>query len=317
MIYEKNAEESLKNTVFPQTKKDDFENFWSETIDFLRSKELKISRKKLDLPYDKTFITYEVQYSTHDDTVVSALYSVPNDGKSKHPCVVYFHGGGEKKEIHPDIVATGVCCFAIDVRSQEGTTVDKAIYNSGDIMGGIMTRGVLDKNEFYMRNIYMDAVRAVDVVASFSEVDSGKIVTYGGSQGGALSITAAALNDKVSKCFTAVTSYCCIPKRVDDGTGVFASTHKFLKAYPEYTDQVMDVLSYFDVNNLASLLSVPAEFCIALSDEICYPKYVYSAYEHCNSEKELVMVPYAPHCIPYSFKMKVFTEFAKMAEEVK
>ncbi len=58
------------------------------------------------------------------------------------------------------------------------------------------------------------------------------------------------------------------------------------------------------------------EFCIALSDEICYPKYVYSAYEHCKSEKELVKVPYAPHCIPYSFNMKVFTEFAKMAEEV-
>ena len=42
MTYEKTAEENLKQMIFPQTKKDDFEEFWSETIGFLRSKELKI-----------------------------------------------------------------------------------------------------------------------------------------------------------------------------------------------------------------------------------------------------------------------------------
>lgn len=315
MIYENTAQKKLEKAIFSQTKRDDFQKFWSESIEFLRKKELKIARKKLELPYDKAFLTYEVEYTTHDETIIHALYSVPNDGKKKHPCVVFFHGGAGKKEIYPDIVSTGVCCFAIDVRSQNGTSVDKGNYSCGDNMGGLMTRGILDKNEFYMRNIYLDAVRAVDVVSSFPEVDPEKIVTYGASQGGALSITAAALSGKVKKCYTIVTSYCCIPQRVDDGTGVFDSTHKFLKIYPEYTDTAMDTLSYFDINNIVSLLSVPTIFCVALADKICYPEYVYSAYSHCECEKELVMVPFAPHCIPDCFKMRVYSEFAELARE--
>ncbi len=314
MKYEMQFEEKLKQKIFPQTKNDDFSDFWKREVQKLREKPIEISRKKLDLPYDKTFTTYEIKYNTHDETIVDAYFSVPNDGKEKHPCVIVYHGGGDKKEIFADIVATGAACFAIDVRSQGGTTVDKANYNSGDTLGGIMTRGILDKNEFYMKNIYLDAIRAVDVVANMSEVDEKRIVTLGGSQGGALSITASALSGKVRKCYTAVTSYCCIPNRVNDGTGVFNSTHSFLRTYPENTDAAMETLSYFDINNMASELKIPSIFCVALADKICFPEYVYSAFDHANGDKELFMVPFAPHCIPESFKMRVYTELAELAK---
>lgn len=314
MKYEMLFEEKLKHKIFPQTKNEDFSDFWREEVRKLREKKIEISRKKLDLPYDKTFTTYEIKYNTHDETIVDAYFSVPNDGKEKHPCVIVYHGGGDKKEIFADIVATGAACFAIDVRSQGGTTVDKANYNSGDTLGGIMTRGILDKNEFYMKNIYLDAIRAVDVVSTLPEVDTDKIVTFGGSQGGALSITASALGGKVRKCYTAVTSYCCIPNRVNDGTGVFNSTHSFLRTYPENTDAAMETLSYFDINNMASELKIPSIFCVALADKICFPEYVYSAYDHANGEKELFMVPFAPHCIPESFKMKAYSEIAELSK---
>lgn len=313
MKYEARFEESLKKKIFPQTNNQDFEAFWRKEIEQLRQKPVEITRKKLELPYDKTFATYEIKFNTHDETVVDAFFSVPNDGKEKHPCVIVYHGGGERKEIFADILATGACCFAMDVRSQGGTTVDKASYTSGDMLGGIMTRGILDKREFYMKNIYLDAIRAVDVVETLPEVDPERIVTYGASQGGALSITASALSGKVKKCYTAVTSYCCIPQRVKDATGVFASTHSFLRAYPEHTDTAMDTLSYFDMNNMVSLLSVPSLFCVALADKICLPEYVYSAYAHAECEKELLLVPFAPHCIPECFKMQAYSEFAELA----
>ncbi|MBQ2741444.1 MAG: acetylxylan esterase [Oscillospiraceae bacterium] len=315
MKYEERFEESLKKKIFPQTNNQDFEAFWRKEIEQLRQKPVEITRKKLELPYDKTFTTYEIKFNTHDETVVDAFFSVPNDGKEKHPCVIVYHGGGERKEIFADILATGACCFAMDVRSQGGTTVDKANYTSGDMLGGIMTRGILDKREFYMKNIYLDAIRAVDVVETLPEVDPERIVTYGASQGGALSITASALSRKVKKCYTAVTSYCCIPQRVYSATGVFASTHSFLRTYPEYTDTAMDTLSYFDMNNMVSLLSVPSLFCVALADKICLPEYVYSAYAHAECEKELLLVPFAPHCIPECFKMQAYSEFADLAGE--
>ena len=315
MMYENKFEERLNSSIHPTTAKPDFEKFWRDEVASMRKKSLSVTRKEKTLPFDSFFKTWEIEYTTHDDTVVSAWFSVPNDGKEKHPCVVRYHGGGGKKELQFDMLASGVACLTMDVRSQGGETVDKAKYSSGDTMGGIMTRGILDKREFYMKNIYLDAVRAIDVAATMDEVDPDKIVTFGGSQGGALSIVASALSEKVYKCSTAVTSYCCIENRVEDATGVFESTHSFLRRQPVYTDTALNTLSYFDINNMVTLLRTPTSFCLALSDKICLPEYVYSAYAHANTEKELYMVPFAPHCIPDDYRLKVCSELAALAEK--
>ena len=294
MNYVTQREEELKQQIFSQTMKEDFADFWKNAVEDLRKKPLTVKKEKLSLPYDKSFTTYEITYNTHDDTEIHAYFSCPNTEKGKKlPCVVYFHGGSGYKMIHHDILSTGVCCFAMDVRSQGGTSVDKAVYTSGDRMGGLMSRGLLDKNEFYMKNIYLDAVRAIDVVTTLDEVNPDRIVTFGGSQGGALSIVASALSGKVKKC------YSCI-------------THAFLRVYPAHADTAMDTLSYFDIINMVSLLSVPVSFCLALADPICLPPYVYSAYHHAKCEKSIHMYPFVHHEVPNDYFLLAHKEFSEL-----
>ncbi len=305
--------EELKKQIFEQTMEKDFGEFWANAVTELRKKELVVKREKLSLPYDKSFTTYEITFNTHDDTLIHAYFSCPNVKSAKKlPCVAYFHGGAGRKTIHHEILATGVCCFAIDVRSQSGTSVDQAVYTSGDRMGGLMSRGVLDKNEFYMKNIYLDAVRTIDVISTLEEVDTLRIVTFGESQGGALSIVASALSGKVKKCYSAVTSYCCLKQRTESGSGVFDSTHAFLRLYPDKTDAVMHTLSYFDIINVVSLLKTPVSFCLALSDQICLPPYVYSAYHHTSCEKSIEMYPFSQHDFSKNYLYLVHKELAAL-----
>lgn len=301
--YIKQKEEALKGKIYAQTKRPDFEAFWEQALAQLRAVPIQVRRKKLETPYDKSFTTWALEYNTHDDTWVSAYFCCPNHAEGKLPCVVHFHGGSLSKIIAHDILATGVCCLSIDVRAQGGETVDRAVYHSS-FNEGLMTKGVLDKNEFYMKNIYLDAVRAVDVAAQLPEVDDKRIVTWGGSQGGALSITASALSGRSIKCYTNETSYCCIPRRIELGSRIYGSTHNFLKNYPQYTDQVLETVSYFDVNNMVSLLKVPTAFCLGLADDVCLPEFVYSAYTHATCEKSLHIIPFVPH-----MNHKVYTDF--------
>jgi len=226
--------------------------------------------------------------------------------------VVYFHGGGSQKDLHLDFVATGVACFAMDVRGQGGTSVDRGVYHSGDVNGGLMTRGVLDKEEFYMRNIYMDAIRAMDVVAQLEEVDPERIVTFGGSQGGALSVVASGLSGRSKKAYVNEPSYCCLKQRTLLGTGVFGATNGYLRKYPENTDRVFEMLSYFDVVNMASFLKVPSFFCIGLADEVCLPHFVYSAYAQVPGPKEMYICPFINHTIVPSFAKLVHGEVAQL-----
>lgn len=296
MLYERKKEEILKRKIIHQNKNEDFVSFWEEQIGMLRQKPVKYTREKIKTPYDKAFDSYDIFFNTHDDTIVHASYSVPfhKEGE-KLPCVAYFHGGGGKGPIIPNVLATGVCCFAIDVRSQGGQSADKAVYEVEDVYSGLMTKGVTDPNSFYMRNIYLDAVRTMDVIAELPEVDLDRIVTFGMSQGGALSIVASALSGHSVKCFASEPSFACIWERIEAGSGVFGAVKTFVRIRPELVDDVFDCVTYFDVNNMASLLNCPADLCLGLEDPICLPEFVYSVYTHIEAEKKLMMVPFAQH----------------------
>ena len=313
MKYTEHREALLKDKIIDQTMNEDLAAFWNEQVAALRAIPISFTREKLELPYEKAFTTYRVCFNTHDDTVVEALFSVPagHEGE-KLPCVARFHGGGGKKRIYPDTVATGVCCFAMDVRSQGGTTVDKAHYELGDTMGSLMSRDCTNRNSFYMKNIYLDAVRAMDVIAMMPEVDSSRIVTFGQSQGGALSIVASAFSGHSQKCYVSEPSYSCLHKRLELGSGVFGAANDFLRRYPDYTDAVLDTLTYFDINNIASLLTVPTDFCLALADPVCLPEFVYSAYAHINAEKKIHFYPFVPHYTPDEYDLLVHREFSEL-----
>lgn len=312
MTYEQEVELQLQKKVAPQTMKPDFKEFWEAGVAQMRQVPIQIKRTKLETPYEKSFITYELSYNTHDDTWIDAWFSVPVNAKGKLPCVVYYHGGNGRRMLFPDIVSTGVCCFAMDVRGQGGTSIDRAVYNSGCSCGALMSCGVLDKEDFYMRNIYLDAVRAMDVVAQLEEVDPERIVTYGGSQGGALSIVASALSGRSKKCYTQITSYCCLKNRVELGSGIFKGTNDYLRRFPQNATTVFDVLTYFDIINMVSLLNVPTDFFMGLADPICLPHFVYSAYAHANCEKKLCMYPFTLHVVPSSYARQAQSEFAKL-----
>ncbi len=315
MNYVEKKEAALKKQIIEQTKEPDFEGFWQQEIENLRAVPLRFERKPLVLPY-KTFDTYEITYNTHDETVVTAYFYVPKHTEGKLPCAAVFHGGGGNgplTAIALEVVSTGICAFCIDVRSQGGKTYDRAKYDVfDDYRGSLMTHGVLDKNNFYMRNIYLDAVRAVDVISELPEVDADKIVAYGASQGGALSIVTGAFSGKVKKVYAAVPSYNCLEARVDAGSGVFGATKNFLTLYPEHTDAVMETLSYFDINNIASLLTVPSLVQIGLSDPTCIPGFVYSVFSHISGEKELMIEPFTPHVISKEYKLRVYKEFGEL-----
>lgn len=84
----------------------------------------------------------------------------------------------------------------MDSRSQGGQT-GQALSSTHGGMRGFITHGIMNKEECYYRNLYLDTVRAVEAVREREEVDGDRIAAIGGSQGGALKIACAALSDHV------------------------------------------------------------------------------------------------------------------------
>jgi len=52
MYFEQQKAAELETKILPQTKKADFEAFWSAQVEALRKVPLEYTREKLDLPYE-------------------------------------------------------------------------------------------------------------------------------------------------------------------------------------------------------------------------------------------------------------------------
>ena len=163
---------------------------------------------------------------------------------------------------------------------------------------GFITHGILDKEEYYYRNLYLDTIRAVEAVRGREEVDGDRIAAIGGSQGGALTIACAALSPYVSAMAPDVPWLSHFRRSVDLAVGPYEEITDFMKRFPDEIERAFETLSYYDNMNLASKVSVShAYYSVGLWDTICPASTVYASYNWIPSgvKKDIEVYPYNGH----------------------
>ena len=173
-----------------------------------------------------------------------------------------------------------------------------------------MTAGIAAPQTYYYRGVYLDCVRALDVLAARPEVDATRLAVTGVSQGGGLSLAVAGLDERVRLCIPEVPYLCDFPRAVaitPDGP------YREIAGYLRLCDSVeesaaLKTLSYFDNVNLAGLVKASCLVSVGLWDTICPPSTVFAAYNHLAGPKEIKVYPYMGHD-----ENRQFTEAAMMA----
>ena len=175
------------------------------------------------------------------------------------------------------------------------TVMDDEIY--AQLKAGMMNEyqfyNMDDKDKYAYKGIYVGCARAVDFLAGLDFVDENRIGVTGGSQGGALSITTAALNPKV-KCLAA------FYPALADMTGYLHGRgggwpHAFRDGYMA-TKERIETSRYYDVVNFARKVNVPVFFSYGFNDMTCCPTSTTAAYNAiATSDKERWIVPETEH----------------------
>lgn len=279
------------------TKPNDYDSFWEETLEESRRRPLRPQRTRIDYP-SRHAAVYDIRYDGFDGTPIHGWYIVPEFiGRSSYPCLIHYHGFGGDRGRPCDLMHWAMAGFAVlsvDCRDQGGQTGDLAGYSAGHMMN-VACKGVNNKYEYYFRSVYMDSVRAVDFVCAQPETDPGKLVVEGGSQGGALGMAVAALDDRPALALVDVPSNSNLVKRVEGAHGAFASVAEYLKRHPDETDLVLHNLSYFDTMNMADRIRCRVLASVALKDEVCPPLMYFATYNRIESDKEIVIYPFNGH----------------------
>ncbi|HEM6339180.1 TPA: alpha/beta fold hydrolase [Streptococcus suis] len=274
----------------------DFDAFWQNEKNQLTGlADHVLLEKECGLPH---VACYELTFTGTNGSKVFAKCLFPKSDQPV-PVLFYFHGyqgqGPDWTELLK-FVAAGFGVVAMDVRGQAGHSQDHGHFDGMTVKGQVI-RGMLQgPDHLFYKDVYLDVYQLVEIIASLDFVDKKRLVSYGGSQGGALALVAAALNQRIGKT-VAIYPFLSDFKRVlelgntSEAYDELFRYFKFSDPFHETEDAVLQTLSYIDVKNLAHLITCPVAMVTGLEDSVCPPSTQFAIYNRLAGPREMKIMP--------------------------
>jgi cephalosporin-C deacetylase len=255
-------------------KPDDFDEFWDGVLSDVNAIDLDPSMEKDELRSNEEVDVYQVFYNSLDNVRISAWYSLPKGATGKLPAMIQLPGYQSDPPIAREWAVKGYACISVNPR---GKVRSRTQFDPG--YPGLLTYGIVDKNSYTYRGFYVDAWRAVDFLLGRPEVDGANIGAVGGSQGGGLAITIAAMRKEV-KAVSISAPYLCGYMDAIELTHAypFHEINDYLYNYPERLQDVTDTIAYFDGISFADKIECAVLLNVGLQDNVVPPETGYAVY---------------------------------------
>ena len=295
--------------IMPYTKEPkDFWAFWQDNLKDAAKYPLKFTKTPCpEYSNDKTDC-YLVRIDLNrQHQVMYGLLMMPKNAKiGSHPVVLSPPGAGIKrikepnsKDYYPE---HGVIRLIMEIHGQNPLMPEEYFEGVRSAFDGrtkgYLYQGIDSRDHYYMKHVYMGLVRCIDFLCSLPEWDGKNVIVTGGSQGGALTIITAALNEKVTMCAPFYPALCDLTGFLHNRAGGWP---KFFSGF--YNDgktdipneQAVETLQYFDVVNFARILKVPTFMSWGYNDDTCSPTSVWAAWNEILAPKEKDITPSSGH----------------------
>lgn len=278
----------------------DFDEFWDkELAQCADLPAYKMVEQEFNLPCADC---YEL---TFDGTNKGQVYAKCLFPKGDQPCPVifYFHGyqgQGPDWTENLKFVAAGYGVVCMDVRGQAGKSIDHSPFDGITVKGQVIRGAVSGKESLFYKDIYLDLVQLVNIIAAQERVDEQRLYTYGASQGGALALVTAALHPAIKKVFSIYPFLSDFKRVLELGNHSEAYDElfryfKFSDPYHATEESFLATLSYIDVKNFAHRIACPVYMLTGMDDEVCPPSTQFAIYNRLPGEKEHYILPEYGH----------------------
>ena len=271
----------------PQDKQEDFDEFWAQTLTELRATDPEYRLTLLKEYSDDVRRTYRVDMTGFGGEPTCGILVEPV-AEGCYETVVHYMGYGAEIWYPNPSDAPQRVQFILCNRNQSLNRKP----GEDDLW---CTRGLESKDTYYYRGVYADAVRAIDFVCSRPKVDQNRLYAEGGSQGGAITLVAASLDDRLDAITPSVpflSDYKDYFQIVDwPGNWILeAAQQKGISEEDLYT-----TLSYFDVKNFTDRIQCPVLMGFGLQDVTCPPHTNFAGYNMIKAPKRWICYPERGH----------------------
>ncbi len=289
--------------IVPYTKMpDDFKIFWNKQISDMRKTPIQYTKEYLPKHSSDKFDCYRIKLNTVGTSFIYANLFIPKHkvnsaDKCTYPVVLCPPGAGIKTirepMRHKYYAENGMIRMEMEIHGLLPET-EEAVFKTMAHDFDYITFNIQDKDKYYMKNVYLACIRAMDFLCSLPEWDGKNAIVQGGSQGGALSIITGALHEKVMQSIVNYPALSDMAAYREEGrTGGWPHLQK--KKHIVLTDEVTNTLQYYDVVNFARIISCNVYMTWGYNDNSCPPTTSYAVWNSINAPKECLLTPINEH----------------------
>jgi cephalosporin-C deacetylase-like acetyl esterase len=221
-------------------------------------------------------------------------------GPGPFPAVVNFPGAGVRPYTgNTGLAEKGIITLQVGIHGIP-VNLAKEVYDQ-------LHTGALDnynrfnldnRNSYYFRRVYLGCLRALDYVTTHPKWDGKNLVSMGGSQGGQLAISMAALEPRVTAVVASYPAYCDVSGylhgRAGGWPGLFRPTSSGGTNDVPVEPKLLTT-GYYDTLNFARRLKVPGIYFQGYNDVVCPPTSFFAMFSTITPPKEFVLGPERGH----------------------
>lgn len=289
--------------IHPWTKRpSDFEQYWSHEIETASRLPLKVERKLVPEYCSDVMDCYlvKLEVSPEHQSFYGYLTMPRNAAPESCPVVLSPPGAGMRQLSNPlkkQIYAqNGIIRFAFEIHGlgpgisgEDYADITRAFDGA---VKGYLFQGVQNRDSYYLNHVYIGLKKVVDFLTSLPEWDGKNVIAQGGSQGGALSLVAAALDDRVTQL---VINHPALSDMAADYGDCTSGYPHFSKEMGILTPDCVETLSYYDVVNFAPMVKATTYMTWGYNDNLCPPTTSYAVWNRLKCEKERLVTPINEH----------------------
>jgi cephalosporin-C deacetylase len=277
------------------TDPEDFDKFWIDGKAELAK--LPLDAKLEPLPGYSTpgVDVYHVSFQNVGSGIsrssrIYGILAIPKttDPNRKFPALLSVPGAG----VRPyrgllNLAEKGIITLQIGIHGIS-VILDQSVYDN--LAAGPLNRymfyNIDNKDAYYYKRVFLGAIRANDFLVGHPQFDGKNLGVIGGSQGGALAISTAALDSRVK--FLAA-SYPALSDLTGYVHGRAGGWHHHFRSKENQTPEKIATSKYYDTVNFARRLKIPGIYSWGFNDEVCPPTSMYSAYNLITAPKTLLL----------------------------
>lgn len=261
----------------------DFLEFWANAKEELSEVPVKPVMTLMPELCTDIMDVYHVSINNIKGEIYGVLCKPKAEGK--YPVILNVPGAGVRSyKGYTHNTDKNVVTFQIGIHGIP-VNLDPGLYNDLKIgaLESYMKINFDDKEQNYFKRVYLGCVRAIDFIETL-ECYNGTLAVTGNSQGGALSIVTASIDNRVDFIAAVYPALCDLTGYLHGRAGGWP--HLFLDEFTNKSDKIENS-KYYDVVNFARFLKVPGWYTWGFNDNICPPTSMYSACNVIEAPKEL------------------------------